>query len=157
MAVDTCFCGHTRIHHAAGQGKCNGTFTEHGETTKCGCLEFLLKSQPVDIPRKSATAYVRKPQPRVASEAFKEAGRHARPHAGEKEWQLIDNGAGMPKDLKGQQKMIWQIFKDNKWAAMTLEAITDIAVKDHGFKPNQDPQRAIYYYLNEWKKKGYIR
>ena len=57
--------------------------------------------------------------------------------------------------LKGQQSLVFDFFKKQKWAGATCAEVTAALVAG-GFKCNQDPERAIYYYLNEWRKKSWL-
>lgn len=59
----------------------------------------------------------------------------------------------LKQELKGQQQLVQAWFR--KTESGTAERITADLVAA-GFTCNQDPQRAIYYYLNEWKKKGWV-
>jgi hypothetical protein len=65
-----------------------------------------------------------------------------------------DYGKFDPASLKGQQSLIYQALSSSA-VPMSAQTITDQLVAA-GFTCNQDPYRAIYYYLNEWKKRGWI-
>lgn len=72
---------------------------------------------------------------------------------------LQSNLSGKTSPYKGQQALVAGWFqshrKGKEWPAVDVEKITADLVAD-GFTCNQDPIRAIYYYLNEWKKKGLL-
>lgn len=63
-------------------------------------------------------------------------------------------GVFLGPKLKGQQLLIYNCFKKHA-KPMTCTEVTDCLVKG-GFTCNQDPYRAVYYYLNEWKKRGWL-
>lgn len=56
--------------------------------------------------------------------------------------------------FKGQQRLIRDWFSKHKTGGTVKQITKDLVAG--GFTCNQDPERAIYYYLNEWKKKGWL-
>lgn len=67
----------------------------------------------------------------------------------------LAKGVKLPAGLKGQQELVAGWFKKNKDKSGTAAEIAEALVKA-GFKCNQSPERAIYYYLNEWRKKSWL-
>jgi hypothetical protein len=56
--------------------------------------------------------------------------------------------------VKGQQGLIQIWFRAHPEGGTAEQIALDLVAC--GFKPNQSPVRAVYYHLNEWKKKGWL-
>lgn len=61
------------------------------------------------------------------------------------------------RPFKGQANLVfsWYLACQFKKSPTAEELTADLVAA--GFAPNQDPVRAIYYVLNEWKKKGLLQ